>query len=112
MNIKLLSLLIIFVFSFVGVLGDFFLKLAGSGNKFMDVKWFVIGLLIYGSTAFGWFYVMKNVKLATLSVFYSVCIILLLTGIGVFYFKESLNWYEVAGIITALASLLLLGRFA
>ena len=106
-----LPLLITLLFSFVGVLGDFFLKLAATG-KVVNLKWFILGLLVYSSTAFGWFYVMKYVKLSTLGVVYSMCIILFLTGLGVFYFKESLNFYEVIGIITALISLILLGRFA
>ncbi len=112
MDAKIISFLIIFLFSFVGVLGDFFLKLAGSGKNFMDVKWFIVGLLVYASTAFGWFYVMKNVKLATLSVIYSMCIILLLTAMGVFYFKEEINAFEILGVITALVSIFLLARFA
>jgi len=37
--------------------------------------------------------------------------ILLLTGMGVFLFGETLNRYEVAGIVLAIASILLLSRF-
>jgi multidrug transporter EmrE-like cation transporter len=37
--------------------------------------------------------------------------ILLLTAMGVFLFNESLNRYEIAGIILAIASILLLSRF-
>lgn len=107
-----LSLLFIVGFALLGVIGDFFLKLAGSGQKFMEVKWFLIGFLIYASTAFGWFYVMKHLKLATVGAIYAVIVILLLTLVGTFYFHEQLSFYEIIGITAALISLVLLGRFA
>ena len=72
MSTVLIPLLIVVLLSFIGVVGDFFIKLSGQGTKFMEIKWFVLGFLIYGLTAFGWFYVMKNVKLATLGVFYAL----------------------------------------
>jgi drug/metabolite transporter (DMT)-like permease len=109
---KLIPILIAVFLSLVGVIGDFFIKLSGSGTKFMEIKWFVIGFLIYGLTAFGWFYVMKNIKLATLGVFYAISTIIFLVIVGVFYFKESLNVYEIVGISLALISLIILGRFA
>jgi multidrug transporter EmrE-like cation transporter len=37
---------------------------------------------------------------------------LLLTGIGVVFFRESLNPSEVVGLILAIASLVLMMRFA
>ena len=55
---------------------------------------------------------MRHLKLATISVVYSVSMVLLLTAVGVLGFRESLNWYEVAGIGLAVGSLVLLMRFA
>jgi multidrug transporter EmrE-like cation transporter len=55
---------------------------------------------------------MKQLKLATISVIYSVSLVLLLTAIGVVLFRESLNYFEVIGIMLAVASLVLLMRFA
>jgi drug/metabolite transporter (DMT)-like permease len=55
---------------------------------------------------------MRHMKLATISVLYSVSMILLLTTIGVVVFRESLNHFEMAGIVLAVASLVLLIRFA
>lgn len=106
------SLLIVVLFSLVGITGDFFLKLAGNGEKFLELKWFTIGFVIYASTAFGWFYVMKSLKLATISVFYSISLILLSALIGAYFFKESLNNYEIAGIVMGILSLILMGKFA
>ena len=55
---------------------------------------------------------MKYLKLATISVLYSVSLVLLLTAIGVVLFHESLNYFEVIGIVMAVISLVLLMRFA
>ncbi len=55
---------------------------------------------------------MKHLKLATISVLYSVSMVLLLTAIGTLVFRESLKPLEVVGIGLALASLVLLMRFA
>jgi multidrug transporter EmrE-like cation transporter len=38
--------------------------------------------------------------------------VLLLTAVGVVFFRESLNYSEVAGIALAVASLVLLMRFS
>ena len=48
----------------------------------------------------------------TISVVYSISMVLLLTAVGVVLFDESLNYYELAGIVLAVASLVLLMRFA
>ena len=55
---------------------------------------------------------MTHLKLATTSVLYSVTMVLLLTAVGVVFFRESLNYLELAGIVLAVASLVLLMRFA
>jgi multidrug transporter EmrE-like cation transporter len=55
---------------------------------------------------------MKYLKLATIGVVYSVSMMLLLTGIGVVFFRESLNSSEIVGLVLAVASLFLLMRFA
>jgi multidrug transporter EmrE-like cation transporter len=55
---------------------------------------------------------MKHLKLATISVLYSVSLVLLLTTIGVLLFRESLNYFEMMGIVLAVISLVLLMRFA
>ena len=74
--------------------------------------WFYLGFVLYASTAFGWVFVMSRLKLATISVLYSVSLVLLLTAVGVVLFRESLSYFEVIGIILAVASLVLLMRFA
>lgn len=112
MDPKSKALLITVAFSAWGVLGDYFLKLASEQPEPFKSRWFFLGFTVYSSTAFGWLYVMKHLKLATISVVYSVSMILLLTAIGVFFFREKLSWPEIAGMAMAVGSLILLMRFA
>jgi drug/metabolite transporter (DMT)-like permease len=99
------------VMSCVGIVGDYFLKLASGEPRPLATKTFLVGLVLYSSTAFAWVFVMRHLKLAAIGVVYSVCMILLLTGMGVLFFDEKLNRYEVAGIVLAVASVVLLSRF-
>src|SRR4029077_5732196 len=112
MGTKPLAVLVTIAFSVIGVLGDYFLKLASGREQPLRTSWFYLGFALYASTAFGWGFEMKHLKLATISVLYSVSLVLLLTAIGVVLFHESLNHFEVIGIVLAVASLVLLMRFA
>jgi drug/metabolite transporter (DMT)-like permease len=112
MNKTTLAVLVTVAFSVVGVLGDYFLKVASAREQPLGTGWFYLGFALYASTAFGWVFVMRHLKLATISVLYSVSVILLLTVVGVVVFRESLNRSELAGIVLAIAALVLLMRFA
>jgi len=109
---KTLAIAVTIGFSLVGIVGDYFLKLASASENSLKTKWFYIGFVLYASTAFGWVFVMKQLKLATIGVVYSISMVVLLTAIGVIFFQESLNYYEIAGLILAVVSLILLVRFA
>jgi drug/metabolite transporter (DMT)-like permease len=112
MGTRTIAVLVTIAFSVIGVLGDYFLKLASAREQPLRTGWFYLGFVLYASTAFGWVFVMKHLKLATISVLYSVSLVLLLTAIGVVLFRESLNYFEVIGIVLAVVSLVLLIRFA
>jgi drug/metabolite transporter (DMT)-like permease len=112
MDNKTVAVVVTIAFSVVGVLGDYFLKLASEKEESLKTPWFYVGFALYAATAFGWVFVMKHLKLATISVLYSVSMVVLLTAVGVGVFRESLNYYEVAGVILAIAALVLLVRFA
>jgi drug/metabolite transporter (DMT)-like permease len=107
-----IAILVTLAFSAIGVLGDYFLKLASGQLQPLKSGWFYLGFALYASTAFGWVFVMRHLKLATISVLYSVSMVLMLTAIGAVLFRESLTWWELAGIALAVASLVLLMRFA
>lgn len=112
MQKNLLAVAVTIAFSLLGVIGDYFLKLASMNENSLKTASFYIGFALYASTAFGWVFVMKHLKLGTIGGVYSISMILLLTTIGVAFFRESLNYYEIAGLIMAIASLILLVRFA
>ncbi len=112
MNKTMTAILVTIAFSMVGVLGDYFLKLSSANDQPLRTRWFYVGFVVYASTAFGWVFVMRHLKLGTIGVVYSISMVLLLTAVGVILFGESLNRYEIAGIVLALASLVLLMRFA
>ncbi len=107
-----LAILITIGFSAVGVVGDYFLKLASQQASPLRSSWFYIGFAVYASTAFGWVIVMKHLKLAVVGVVYSVAMIVLLTAVGAIGFGESLGPREITGVILAVASIVLLMRFA
>jgi drug/metabolite transporter (DMT)-like permease len=109
---KLIAILVTIAFSVIGVAGDYFLKLASQEKLTLQSRWFYVGFALYASTAFGWVFVMKHLKLATISVLYSMSMVVLLTAIGVVAFRESLSYYELAGLAMAIGSLVLLMRFA
>jgi len=112
MGTRTIAVFVTISFSLIGVLGDYFLKLASGREQPLRTGWFYVGFVLYASTAFGWVFVMRHLKLATISVLYSVSMVLLLTAVGVVMFRESLNYAELAGIVLAVASLVLLMRFA
>src|SRR6478672_10690432 len=105
-----LATLIAVVMSGVGIVGDFFLKRASAADRPLGTWNFLVGFLLYASTAFAWVFVMRYLKLATIGVIYSVCMILMLAGMGVFFFGETLDRYEVLGIVLAVGAIALLAR--
>lgn len=111
MNNTTFAILITIGFSVVGVVGDYFLKLAADEPRSLRTLWFYIGLFVYGSTAFGWVFAMKHLKLATISAIYSVSMILMLAVVGVVGFRQSLSYLEMAGLAMAIGALVLLVRF-
>jgi len=112
MHNRLLAVIVTIAFSCLGVLGDYFLKLASASESPLRSRWFYFGFVVYSSTAFGWVFVMRHLKLATIGVVYSVSMVLLLTAVGVGLFRESLSYAEMVGLGLGLASLALLIRFA
>jgi small multidrug resistance pump len=112
MDAKTQAILVTVGFSLVGVIGDYFLKVASTHEHSLRSPAFYVGFLVYASTAFGWLFVMKHLKLGTIGVVYSVTMIVLLTTVGVVGFGERLSGPEIAGVLLAFASLFLLMRFA
>ena len=77
----------------------------------LATKAFLVGFVLYASTAVAWTYVMRHLTLATIGVIYAMCMILLLALMGVVMFDEPLHRSEIVGIVLALTALILLARF-
>ena len=69
-------------------------------------------MLIYGGTAFAWVYAMRHLKLATLSVVFTLSMLIFAAALGAIVFGERLCWAESIGIMLAVASIGLLYRFS
>ena len=108
---NLIPIIAVILLAGIGTLGDFFIKLSGSGSKYMLYQPFIIGMFIYALTAVGLFYVMKHIKLGTLGIFYSLTTIILLAIIGAVFFKEQFNTYDIVGMALGILSIILLSRF-
>ncbi|MGH7525263.1 MAG: transporter [Gemmatimonadales bacterium] len=109
---KALAVLVTMGLSALAVVADYFLKRASASGAPFRTAWFVFGFIIYASTAFGTVFVFRHLKLATSGVIYAICLVLLLTVLGIVGFRETLKPVEVLGIAMALCSLVLLTRFA
>jgi small multidrug resistance pump len=108
---KWIAILVVLLLSLLGVVGDCCLKLAATkGLHPLKSKWFVLGLLIFAGSAFGWVYAMKTIKLSTIGFFYSLGTVFFLVLSGVAFFGESLRPSEIIGFGLAIASFFLLAR--
>jgi small multidrug resistance pump len=106
------ALLVTVMLSVVSVIGDCFLKRASGREQPFAGGWFFLGLLVFCSTAFGWVFVMRHLKFASIGAVYSISTVLLLTFVGTVFLRERLAFEEMVGIGLAIASLVLLARFA
>lgn len=111
MNSVLIAFLIGIGLSLITVLADALIKHASLQNAFSGWQMLVLGGIIYGLTAFGWFFVMREIKLSTLGVLYAVSIVVFLTLVSVFYFNEKISSIEIFAICMAIISLVVLSRF-
>ena len=94
------------------VAGDYFLKRASDRAAPLATWWFLLGFVVWSSTAVGWVYVMRHLRFATLGAVYGVSSVLLLTFAGVLFLGEPLKWQEGVGIGMAVGAIVLPTRFA
>ena len=99
METKTLAILVAATMSAVGILGDYFLKRASEAPQPLATRSFVLGFVLYASTAVAWTFVMRHLTLATIGVIYAMCMILLLALMGVVVFNEPLHRSEIVGIV-------------
>lgn len=65
---------------------------------------FLLGALLYGLPAIGWYVLMRSQSLSATGVFYSASTIILLSALGILGFGEALTWRTVVGVGLAVAS--------
>ena len=88
--------------------GDYFIKIASARTDGVISIEFTIGVILYGATALGWYFLMKSHSLAEIAVVYSASTILLLVALGYFAFHESIGLRQVVGLILAIASVIVM----
>lgn len=108
---KIVVFLIAISLSVITVLADFFVKKSSLLNNVWN-KWLLAGAVVYGLTAIGWVFTMKNAKLSTLGVIYGVSSVILVVVLSVFVFHEKISTLEIIGILLGIISLILLYRFS
>ncbi len=93
------------------VVADYWLKRASDSEHPLRSSAFLFGVTLYAGSAFGWVYIFRHFKLATVSAFFSLIVVISLAITGVVAFRESLSASECVGLGCAAAALILLGRF-
>lgn len=94
----------------VSILAHYLLKLASERSNSIVTAEFATGALLYGLTAVGWVYAMKQTTLAAIAVAYSVVTLLFLAALGVLVFRESLSGREFLGLACAVAAMALMHK--
>lgn len=112
MNTLLVAFIAGIVLSLITVFADALIKQASLQKYFSGWPMLFLGALIYGLTALGWFFVMRKMKLSTAGTLYAISVVIFVTLVSVFYFKERISPIEIIGIIMAIISLVILYRFA
>ena len=104
------SLLVLIGITGLTLVGDYCIKLASGAEGGLLRRSFVLGMILYGLPAIGWFFLMRTHSLAMIGVLYSASTIVLLAALGVFVFKEPFGWREVLGLSLAVASVLVMSQ--
>lgn len=90
------------------LVGDYCIKLATHKDIGLYSSLFLVGAVLYGLPAVGWFFLMKSHSLAMVGVMYSASTLILLTLMGYIVFKESLGWRELCGLSLAISAVIVM----
>ncbi len=105
-----IAIVIVLAFSLLTVVADVLIKKAADQNNLWS-PFFVAGAVAYGMSAFGWFYALRTINLATLGGIYSLSTVVLIAAAGVLFFEEKLQLAEIAVLVMAVISIIVLWRF-
>lgn len=101
-----------FLTALIVIAGDTSIKLAADGGHSALHRYVVLGCLLYAISALMWYGAMQHVTLAQAGVAYSMLTLLALCAIGAFWFDEPVGLRETAGILCAIAAMVLMIRIA
>jgi uncharacterized membrane protein len=93
---------------FVTILGDYFVKKSSIETGYSGWKLLVVGGLLYGVSAIGWFWVYRSAKVFTVGAIHSIGIIILTIFLSLVIFKEKINLMEIVGMLLGVISLIIL----
>ena len=94
----------------VTMAGDYLIKLASQKDDGLSSPSFILGAVLYGLPALGWFFLMRSHSLSAIGVLYSAATILILAGLGVFAFGEPFGLREALGISLAIAAVVVISH--
>ena len=96
---------------FVTILGDYFVKKSSIEEGYSGWKLLVLGGLLYGVSAIGWFWVYRSVKVFTVGAIHSLGIIILTIFLSLVIFREKMNFIEIVGILLGVVSITILLKY-
>lgn len=103
------SFLVLLAIVAVASAGDYLMKIASQKPSGLSSPQLYVGVLLYGLTGFGWFYLMRFHSLTAIGVIFSAVTIVALTVLGVVLFKEPFGARQVLGVLLAIASVIVIG---
>ncbi len=91
----------------VVILGDYAIKIAADRAALTSAP-MVLGVVLYALSAILWFFAMRHVSLGQAAVLYSMLTLVALFLIGALMFDEPVGKRELAGMVCALAAMILM----
>ena len=93
----------------VVILGDYAIKIAADRAALVSFPMYA-GILLYAISAGLWFHAMRHVSLGQAAVAYSMLTLIALFILGALVFGEPVGRRELAGMVCALAAMVLMSR--
>ena len=104
-------LLLLLIIEVICIYGDYYIKKASMEEQWAGWKLLLIGSLLYGVSAVGFFLLMRMFKVFTVGMLHSFAVIFLSIFLSLVVFKEKINAREIIGLVLGIASIFLLIRF-
>ena len=104
------TVLISILMVIITIIGDYFVKKSSMLTGYSGWKQLLIGGLLYGFSAIGWFWVYRTTKFFTVGAIHAYGIIILTIVLSIIVFKEKINNLEILGLVLGFASLAILLR--